>query len=121
MSSGAFTISKYETNDGEIHPVRVQPETLACQFGSTANAAPAGAVTDNQRAKVTKGAREYGIGCRTVTITFGENPPDEYRPYAYITLPVLQESVWDAITDGSAVTYLGTAGTVSYKSPERIK
>lgn len=121
MSSGAFTISKYETDDGEIHPIRIQPETLALQLGSTANAAPSGSVTDNQRVKVTKGAREYGIGARTVTITFGATPPTDYRPYAYITLPVLQQSVWDAITDGSAVTYQGTAGTVSYKTDERIK
>lgn len=121
MSSGAFTISKYETDDSVVHPIRVQPETIAAQFGSTANAAPTGAVTDNQRVKVTKGAREYGIGARTVTITFGDTPPDEYRPYSYITLPVLKKSVWDAITDGSAVTYLGTAGTVSYKTQERIK
>lgn len=121
MSMGAFVISKYEDDDGEIHPIRVQPETLALQLGSTANAAPAGAVTDNQRAKVTKGAREYGIGARTVTITFGATPPTGYRPYSYITLPVLVQATWDAITDGSAVTYQTTAGTVSYKTAERIK
>lgn len=121
MSSGAFTLSKYETNAGEIHPVRVQPETLTATFGSTANAAPSGSVTNNQRAKVTKGKRQYGIGCRTITLTFGASPPSDYRAYSYITIPVMQQSVWDAITDGSTVTYRSTAGTVQYKTPERIR
>lgn len=121
MSSGTFSISRYETDDGEIHPVRVQPETLAATFGTTANAAPSGSVTNNQRAKVTKGKRQYGIGTRTVTITFAGTPPANYKPYGVITLPVMQKTVWDAITDGSTVTYLSTAGTVAYKTPERIK
>lgn len=121
MSSGAFTISKYETDDAVVHPIRVQPETIAAEFGATENAAPAGAVTDNQRVKVTKGVREYGIGARTATLTFGDTPPTGYRPYSYITIPVLKKSVWDAITDGSAATYLETSATVAYKTAERIK
>lgn len=122
MSAGKFTISKYETDDGDIRPIRVQEETITMTIGGVANAAPGGAVTDSGRVRVSGGNRRIGLKARNVTIAFNEEgAPDGYKVDSPITLPILTEAVWDGITDGETVSYLGGTGRVLGKGREAGK
>lgn len=121
MSAGVFSRSKYQSDDGDIHPIRVQPETLTATFGSTANAAPAGPIDNPLSAKVSNGNRSFGLKPRSVTITFGESPPTDYKSNSYIRLPILQSALYNTISTGDSVTYLGGTATVVGKNPERVR
>lgn len=119
MSSGTFTRTRYQANNGDIHPVRVQPETLLANFApGGVNAAPAGTVDNDTYARVSGGRRRYGIKCRSVRISFQDPAPDGYEPGGIITLPILTLAVYNAITSTGTVTYLGATADVIGKSPE---
>jgi len=118
MSSGNFVRSKYESNSGEIYPIRVQPETLALTIAATANAAPAGAVTAEVSARANGSRRTLGMNARTVTVAFTATPPDGYATNTTLTVPVMQPALWDNATRGATGTYLGVAVEVVGKSPE---
>jgi len=121
MSSGAFVTSKYaSTATATIHPIRVQPETLALQLGSTANAAPSGTAV-LPSAQVSRGRRSIGINARTVTVKFAAGSvPSGYKAESPITLPWLQENsaFTTAVPGTTAVTYLGQTAILVGKSPE---
>lgn len=122
MSNGRFVRSRYETDDGEIAPVRVQPETLAATVGGQTNAAPPGPTTQSTSAKISRGNREFGLRPRYVT--FAWNPgsaPDGYDERTLQKLPILTEAAYNAITNGAPVAYLGGAGTVVSKTPESVR
>lgn len=122
MSAGAFSRSKYQTNDANVVPVRVQPETISAGFGQGTNAPPAGSVIAGfPSANVSRSRRSIGIHVRTVTVAFTATPPIGYLANQTYSIPVLTSSVWDAIVVGSAGTYLGTATEVVSKSPEIIR
>lgn len=117
MSSGEFTKTRYQADDGTILSVKVQEETLAAVFtpGGT-NAAPTGAVTGG-RARVSGSKRAYGIKTRTVTLKT-DTPPEGYADISITTIPVLTPTVFNAITDESTVSYLGTSWEIFGKSRE---
>jgi hypothetical protein len=121
MSAGAFSTSKYDSTATDlIHPIRVQPETLALQLGSTANAAPSGTAV-LPSAQVSRGKRSIGINARTVTIKFAAGSvPTGYKAESPITLPWLQENAafTGAVPGVTAVTYLGQTAILVGKSPE---
>lgn len=121
MSAGAFTTSKYaSTATATVHPIRVQPETLALQLGSTANAAPSGTAV-LPSAQVSRGRRSIGINARTVTIKFATGAaPTGYKAESPITLPWLQENTafTGAVPGVTAVTYLGQTAILVGKSSE---
>lgn len=107
MSAGAFVKTKYEADNGEIHPCKVQPETLAANLGSV-NAAPAGAVTIGIKARSTGGNRAYGIKMRAVSVRFTGAVPDDYEPGQILRIPVMTLAVFNAIeADVTTGTYLG--------------
>lgn len=110
MSSGPFTRTFYEGNNGDIYRVRVQPETLAATIGGTANSAPAGPATVPISAKVSKGRNEIGIGCRKIRAFF-ETPPTGYVSQT-IEIPILQPDLFDGLNGGEAVSYLSATGEV---------
>lgn len=120
MSAGAFSISKYETNEGSIHPIRVQPETLAATIDSIANAAPAGAVDGEGSASVSKGRRANGINARLVRLRFTGAVPEGYLANGTVTIPALTPAFYDAATRGAVGSYLGSPVTVSGRSPETV-
>lgn len=104
----AFTRTFYEADSGDIHPIRITPESLAA-----AGAVPAGPVTNNIPAKITKGNRQFGLRPRGVRIArqFGTAPDTFYR---YRFIPVLSEASFGVapfVINGS-VTYDGAAWTV---------
>lgn len=119
MSQGSFTQAKYETDNGNVVPIKVQPETILAVLG-TANGQATGDVEAGfPSAQVGKGRRTIGINARTVTIRF-DTPPSGYLENGVIRIPVLVRNRWDSLTKGQAVTYLSTAATVVGKSPEKI-
>jgi hypothetical protein len=120
MSAGAFSLSKYAADSGTIHPVRIQPETLAALVGATANAAPSGAVTASAiTARVTGGNRAYGVKARSLSFKFTAAPPAGYLTNQVYRIPILIKALYDGAGIGTTGTYLGVATVVVGKSPER--
>lgn len=119
MSAGNFIISKYEADSGEIHPVRIQPETVI----AGTNPAPAGAITSSIRAKVGGSRREYGLHCRTIRVTWTvpATHPDGYKDGGTITIPILGAAAYAAINVGDTFEYLANNVTVTGKSPEVVR
>ena len=109
--------AKYQANNGDIHPIRLNQETL-----NSAGPQPAGAITSSLSADVRKGKREYGLGPRGVMIsqTLGTTP-DTFKRYAF--LPVLSEASYDAgnFVIGGTVSYKDNAWTVESLVPESVK
>jgi hypothetical protein len=109
MSAGDFSSdAKYEDNAGLIYRIRVQPETLALTDGTTANASPAGAITEKVRARARLGRREYGVRARYVTVRFTGTLPDGYSGED-LNVPVMTQAAFNAYTAtvGVTGTYLG--------------
>lgn len=129
MSAGVFTKTKYAAtyNGGtEVHPIRVQPETITCTVGGTANTAPTAAITNPISAQISRGRRAKGLIPRSVTLRApATGQPTNYKPLGLTTIPCLTETFYGACvdaTDSTTVSYLGVTGwTVSYVSDERVR
>lgn len=129
MSAGAFVRTKYAAAYGggtNIHPIRVQQETIDCDIGGTDNAPPAGAINNPISAIVSRGRRAKGLIVRTVTLeTPTTSPPTGYKPGGLTTIPCLTEAFFnaaDAATDETVVTYNGNANyKVAYVSQELVR
>lgn len=121
MSAGAFERARYEDNNANIYPCRVQLETLQAVIDGTANSAPTGDVTSDISANMTASRRKYGVQARRVRLALkeGASPPDGYSGQA-VTIPVLQQAVWDDAAKDADVSYLGTTWTIVSKLPEFI-
>lgn len=121
MSSGAFITTRYQLDDTTtIVPVRLQPETVAMTDGTVANDPPAGSVTLSTHAKARKGNREYGIGCRGITVSWEGSPPANYED-DNLFIPVLTPVAFAAYNVGDTVTYLATTATVVSKKSESLR
>lgn len=120
MSAGPFTISKYALDNGTIASVRVQPETLAATFGAAgANAPPAGAVNLPGRYPLnTGGRRRRPFSARSVQLQFTATVPAGYSPNSRPVIPIMTAALYNAINDGTAGTYLGSAVAVVGKRPQ---
>jgi hypothetical protein len=122
MSAGAFADSFYESNElGTVHPIRIQPETLALTLGGQANDAPDGASAIGPSAQVSRGKRAIGINARSVSIKLTAALTG-YKAGSVITLPWLDPATFADITPKVTTgTYLATACIVSGKSPETVR
>lgn len=108
MSAGAFVVSKYETDSGDVQPIRVQPETIAANLGA-ANSAVATAVTIPLFARAGGSNRAYGIRARYATVRFTGAVPEGYAPNQTLKIPVLSQATFDQIVPGETTgTYLGS-------------
>jgi len=121
MSAGRFVRSRYEANNGLIHPIRVQPETIAASLGGGTNAAPAGAVDTSISVRTSQSSRAFGIRPRLVTLAWEGTPPTGYDDRGTIRIPILTETRFDAIQVGGTGTYLGASVVVVGKSPESVR
>lgn len=124
MSSGSFTITKYAASyaDGDqIHPIRVQPETLTAAIGSTTNAAPAGTINNPIQCRVSGGKRQIGLLARYITIQFpATGQPTGYQAGGTTRIPALTETFYDAATRGTNITYLSVVCKIVSRSRERV-
>lgn len=120
MSSGDFLTSKYETNAGAIHPIRVQPETLAAVIAGVANAAPTSAITSGISARTSNGNRQFGLKPRMVVLEFVGSVPAGYSG-DNVSIPALTPAFFNAAVKGATGTYLGSAVRVASNGPERIR
>lgn len=122
MSAGSFVNSRYQAtyNTAEIHPIRIQPETLALAIdfgaGAVANAAPTDALTSPISAKVSGSRRQLGLTPRKVRFEFTATPPTGYNAGDTLELPWLVNVT--TIPKGATGTYLGVAIAVTGFSPE---
>lgn len=110
----AFTDTKYESDAGTIHSIR-----LTSGYATAAGAAPSGAVNSNIKVKVTKTGREFGIRPRRVSLSRTVGTGDTaFRKRA--TLPVLTKTVFDGTTmaPGQTVTIGANTWTIVSKQPE---
>lgn len=121
MSAGAFVLSKYQRNDGEIHPIRVQPETLGLVVDGNNNDAPAGASTRRTLALIGKANGGYGVRPRKINVRFTGTVPTDYKVDQTYCIPAMQEAIWNAAITGATGTYLGQAIEVVSVSAESIK
>ena len=121
MSAGAFVRTRYELENGDISPIRVQPETLALTLSGSTNDAPAGATDRVGSVNVNAGARSNGVNARLVRITFTGAPPAGYLANSTISLPWLSATTFADLNPGDTGTYLGAAVELVGKSPERVR
>ena len=122
MSAGPFSNSFYLSSElGTVHPIRVQPETIALTLGGQANTAPSGTGAIGPSAQVGGGKRSIGINARTVSIRLTADK-DGYKAGSVIRLPWLANSTFAALTPKVTTgTYLSTACILVGKSPETVR
>jgi len=115
MSAGRFVSSRYESNNGDIYPIRVQPETIEAP-----NVPPADPVSMPVSANVTR-RRGNGMFCRGISLKWAGEPPVApagYDPNGRIRIPILTEALFDSISVDDSFTYLGQTATVTGLLPE---
>jgi len=123
MSSGSFITSSYSSTAlGTVHPIRIQPETLALQIGAVSNAAATGTRV-LPSAQVSKGKRSKGLNARTVTFKFAPGAaPAGYKPESPISLPWLQgNATFNSIFAGQTGSYLTADIVMVGKSNETAR
>lgn len=118
MSAGAFILSRYQADNGDIHPIRIQPETALANVGGV-NSPPAGAADVAVFARTGGGKREYAKKARSVSVRFTGAAPDGYAPNTTLRIPILTSSIFDDIIPGGTTgTYLGSPVIVIGKQAE---
>lgn len=126
MSAGAFIRVAYQAsyNPVAIHPIRVQPETLALSVTiggvATVNTASAANINTPAGVRVSSGRRSRGVNARLIRIQFSGETPEGYRPGSTITLPALNPQLLNA-ANGDTGTYLGLPIVVIGTSPETAR
>lgn len=122
MSAGSFIFSRYETDEGDIFDIKVQPETLTLSLNGATNTAPTGAVDGTGSVNVSGSLRQNGVNARRVRFRFSGEPPTGYKPSSVISLPILQQSVYETMTAtrGATGTYLGAAIQLVGGTKEKI-
>jgi len=129
MSAGGFVKSKYAASydgGGNIHPIRVQPETIACEINGVANEPPDGNINNPISALVSRGRRARGLIARTVTL---RSPVSDqvsgYLAGGLTTIPCLNESFFTQASLATNLTVVGYNGIATYKvayvTAERVK
>lgn len=123
MSTGSFVSSKYENGlNNDIHFIKVQPETLTLQIGSTTNTAPTGNINNQKRAFVGSRRRRGAVCARKVGLRVTASGPNEYLEGSVLYVPVLRPAALQAMLDpeGQTGTYNGASVEVIGSSAERI-
>jgi hypothetical protein len=125
MSAGNFLRSRYAASYGAgtaIHPIRVQPETLAASIGGTTNDPPEGAISNPISASVSRGKREKGLKPRTISIQFpATGQPTGYKASGTTVIVGLTIEFWNLAIPGAVINYLGVACTVIGRSAEEAE
>lgn len=121
MSAGTFVRSRYQAtyDTNAIHPIRVQPETIAASIGGTANDPPAGAANSPISALSSIGSRARGLKPRMINIQFpATGQPTGYKALGVTSIVALTAEFWALAVNGAAITYLGVTCTVIGRTSE---
>lgn len=120
MSNGPFLLTFYETALGNVCTIRVQPETVALQIGTTANAPVSGPSTAGfPSAQTSQSRRAIGINARRVRCVYEAGASGDL-PGLSITLPWLNPATFDTISEGESGTYNGEPVQLRSKLGEEI-
>lgn len=114
MSAGSFQIARYETDDGAVRPIRVQPETIIAGTNPEAVGNLNGTLV-----RVSGSKRRIGLKARSMTLKQNIGAAvGGFQPTRTITLPVFSPTAFAALSIGTDVTYNGSAWDVAGKSSE---
>lgn len=113
MSSGPFLSTKYEDENLDIHPIRIQPESA-----TVAGTPPSGSINTSVSAKVGGSRRSYGLHARGLRLVRVVGSGDT-AARRYNFLPVLTATAFNAYSRGGEVTYGGFTWNITDKVPER--
>jgi hypothetical protein len=107
-----FERGKYQSNGGDIHPIRISEDRYAA-----AGTPPAGDVNSSIRVKISKNNTEFGIRPRGLRLAreLGTDP-DTFTKYTF--LPVLTQTAWEGFSENEEVEIDGVTWTVVSKVPE---
>lgn len=114
MSAGRFTRTRYiaEYNTANVHPIRVQPETLNLSIGGTDNDPTETAVSNPISAVSSLGKRAKGLRPALVTLRWTGTAPATPGNLGLTQVPLLNAEIRTAAAgadDDTAVSYLGVA------------
>lgn len=122
MSAGLFSRSSYlSTETGQVHPIRVQPETETLEIEGVGNVRPSAPISNPISARVSGSRRKLGLSARAVRIAWSGAAPAGYKAGGIISLPWLDGGTFGAIAQGQSGEYLGAAITVVGKTPEFLR
>lgn len=113
----AFVNTFYESDQGDIHPMRLTPD-----YAAVAGTAVAGPANNKIPAKVTKGNREFGLAPRGVRIfrTFSAGG-ETFKRYGFLPLRTPEDASGDTYAEGASVSIGGTAWTIGAFKAEDYK
>lgn len=122
MSAGKFELYSYETDNGAVTKIRLQPETLQATFNGLVNAEPGGVPEAGYpRADVSRSHRAVGIHARFVTVGEMAGMPSDYMANQTYRVACLSPTVFASLTDGQAAGYLGGVGKIISVTKEKIR
>lgn len=121
MSAGPFEIYNYKSELGTVHPIRLQPETVALTLDGNANSQSSDEIDSPFSVCVSRGANACGLLPRKVNIKFTGAAPAGYKADQTYSIPVLVATLWQNAVVNQTGTYLGEAIKVIGKSPEDIQ
>ena len=123
MSTGSFVNTRYEDGaNGDIHPIRVQPETLTLDITGTTNPAPTGNINSERRAFVSSRRRRGAVCARLIGLKVTNSGPNEYLEGSTLYVPILRPTTYATLLGklGQSGTYNGATVEVIGSSGERI-
>lgn len=109
-----YVKSKYEADNGTIHPIRLS-STAAAQAGTE----PGGAVSSNIPAKVSKGNREFGLRPRGVRLYRSVGTaPNLFNKYKFLPLRSIADATDADYAPEAVVAIDGVSWKVAARVPE---
>lgn len=107
-----FTRGKYQSDQGSIHPIRMDEDRYAA-----AGAAPSGAADSEVKVKISKNNTEFGIRPRGLRLAL-EETSGTVTSTRYSFLPVLTPTAFAAFSVNGTVTIGEDDWTIIAKTPE---
>jgi hypothetical protein len=112
-----FVVAAYEADNGEIHPIRISPETLAAQPTQ-----PTGTptITNRLRVKVSRSGKEYGVKPRGLNLArrLGTSP-NFFNKYKF--LPILLPQDYEGVVDDATITVNGVVWAITSGEGENAR
>lgn len=124
MSTGIFLNANYEDNKGDVHAIRIQPETASLVIGGVGNAIPAlpaGGLVQPV-AQVSGGKNQRGLTARRIGIRLtAASPEGGYLERGTHYVPWLAPATFPDPALKETGIYNGNACVVIGSSPERSR